>query len=141
MTCLCCPYVDGRGAVTLECARLLQPTPDHPVELFQIIGQDSYEGAVRKSNGAVLMKLHQPPRCLIVTPREGLDRQVASSSADIVVPPQHGRHVCVLTGYRDEMVQSPRVPPQLHGRTRSFLTPTPPCRCCPPQSCATCSRR
>jgi hypothetical protein len=55
-------HTDARSAVSLECARLLQPSPDHPVELFQIIGQDSYEGAVRKSNGMVLNKLLHPPR-------------------------------------------------------------------------------
>ena len=130
------PHISSRGSVTLECARLLQAAPHGPpCELFQIIGQDScvnarpavifcnilhmYQGAVRKSNGAVLNKLLQPPRCLIVTPREGLCEQPASSSsnssssssAEIVVPPEHSSRVCVLLGYKDDMVLRHPPPP------------------------------
>lgn len=87
---------------------MLQSSPEQPVELFQIIGQDSYEGAVQKSNGAVLNKLLQPPRSLIVTPREQGDGEVGVGGADIFVPPQHSSRVFVLESYKDEMVLLPR---------------------------------
>lgn len=134
-TCTCLAaaprsHADARATVSLECARLLQPSPDHPVELFQIIGQDSYEGAVRKSNGMVLNKLLHPPRSLIVTPREACVAQAESSGTDIVVPPQHNSRIFVLDGYRDEIVLKPCcIPPQ-----RLFLNPLT--RCCPPRTSA-----
>ena len=105
-------HVDSRGDVTLECARLLQSSSEQPVELFQIIGQDSYQNAVCKSNGSVLNKLLKPPRSLIVTPREEQSGEGGNSRPAIVVPPQHSSRVFVLGDYKDEMVSfPPTVPP------------------------------
>jgi hypothetical protein len=83
---------------------MLQPGPEQPLELFQIIGQDSYEGAVQKSNGSVLNKLLQPPRSLIVTPREQSDGEAGGQGSNIIVPPQHSSRIFVLRDYKDEMV-------------------------------------
>lgn len=119
-----CLIFSFRGAVSLECARMLQHGPEQRVELFQIIGQDSYEGAVRKSNGSVLNKLLQPLRSLIVTPRERGDGEVGGACAEIFVPPQHSSRVFVLDGYKDEMVLQPphNAPPSLRRRALC-LTP------------------
>ena len=122
-------HADTRGAVALECARLLQSSPEQPVELFQIIGQDSYQSAVRKSSGCVLDKLLRPPRSLIVTPREEQGAAGHSCGADIPVPPQHSSRVFVLDNYKDEMVLlPPTMPLYLQDCCSSFDS----CRCCLP---------
>jgi hypothetical protein len=56
-----------------------------------------YEKAIMRST-KILEELRDPPRFLIVTPREGC------SSADIRVPPAFRDRVFPLIGYRDEMV-------------------------------------
>jgi hypothetical protein len=89
----------------------MQCRPEQPVELFQIIGQDSYQNALRKSNGSVLDKLLRPPRSLIITPREEQGATAQSSGADITVPPQHSSRVFVLDNYKDEMVLLPHRAP------------------------------
>jgi hypothetical protein len=109
----------SRSAVTQEVANLLLPeAAGRRMQLFQIIGQDSYdlfyppfvlprqflkaslcryEKAV-KGSGRVLDSLRDPPRFLIVTPREGC------GSADIQVPQAYRDYVFPLNGYRDELV-------------------------------------
>lgn len=91
---------EGRGVVTQEIADTLVPTAgNRGIELYQIIGQDSYEKAVVRSP-RILEELRDPPRFLIVTPREGC------SSADIRVPSAYRDRVFPLSGYRDEMLLS-----------------------------------
>jgi hypothetical protein len=89
------------------------------MELYQIIGQDSYaekcslltdalvtlfslasfryEKAAQRTS-RILDELRDSGRFLIVTPREGC------SNEHIRVPHAHRQRVLPLTGYRDEMV-------------------------------------
>lgn len=107
----------GRSAVTQEVANLLLPeAAGRPMQLFQIIGQDSYEKAVKGSGGRVLDSLRDPPRFLIVTPREGC------GSVDIQVPQAYRDYVFPLNGYRDEMVLSSTI---IRGQLSTGVVPDP----------------
>jgi hypothetical protein len=139
----------SRSAVTQEVANSLLPVAaGRHMQLFQIIGQDSYdlslspfcclnlfflfvatsaflktlpcryEKAVKGSgkNPPVLDSLRDPPRFLIVTPREGC------GSVDIQVPQAYREYVFPLNGYRDEMVCH-GAPSRVH--IAHIVTPSP----------------